>query len=218
MYMTRQRAKSSFIVEIKRANKRAPEVTTVAKAILGNELLDRVFGLGTPSKRPARVERGGEARTGGPDLPPTTVGCPDRSAGVHPSERPATRVLPDLLVRDVDPVEQRMKQQVEERAARRRVIIESRRRSTPAACESEPHPEVTVAIRPLAITEPMITPVPEEPLISAKEVVMEPAGARTREKRKRNAGRAAMKARRADVPARFAAGERWKRRLPKACW
>jgi hypothetical protein len=63
----------------------------------------------------------------------------------------------------------------------------------------------------------MIAPVPKE-VASVEAALMDAAGLKIPGKRKRNAGRATMKARRAGLPREFPAGERWKRRLPKVCW
>lgn len=63
----------------------------------------------------------------------------------------------------------------------------------------------------------MIAPVPNE-VVSVEAALMAAAGVMLTEKRKRNAGRSTKKARRGGLPHRFPAGERWKRRLPQACW
>src|SRR5215218_8855742 len=120
MYMTRQRAKSSFTLEIKRANKRAPEVTTSSKSVFGNELLDRVFGrlTGARSENSGPVERPDQTATGHAQVPHIEPRHGDDSTRIGPPQQPPRRVLPDLLSIDLDPVEQRMSQEAAEQAAR----------------------------------------------------------------------------------------------------
>ena len=89
--------------------------------------------------------------------------------------------------------------------------------STAATSECEPQPHAAAAI-PVEVAQPLIASPAEESVTGLEGAIIEPAAASTPEKRKRKGDRAAMKARRADLPQKFAAGERWKRRLPKACW
>jgi hypothetical protein len=218
MYMTRQQAKSSFKVEIKRANKRAPEVATVSQRAFGNELLDRVFGglARTRSGNSGPVERPSQTGTENPDVPHADPKHGGDSTRVRP-QQPTRRVLPDLLSVEVDPVEQRMRQEAAERAARRRAMLESRKRSTAATSASKPNRNVAPIMPSVEVAQPMISPVPNE-VVLVEVTLTETAGVTLPAKRKRNAGRATKKARRAGLPHRFPAGERWKRRLPEACW
>jgi hypothetical protein len=218
MHMTRQRAKSSFTVEIKRANRRSPQIATAA--LFDKELLERVFG-GLPGAQTGisgPAEKGNAKHTNVPDALTTNPRSLDRSAGVRPPERPARRILPDLLARDVDPVAQRMELDVAERAARRRAMRPSRRVSMAAASASEPQPDAPGALLPGEIAQQIIAPVWEEPVTAVEVAVIETAGAGAPAKRKRKARLDTIKARRTGSPPLFAAVERWKRRLPKACW
>src|SRR5688572_14403199 len=107
MYMTRHQARSSFKVEIKRANKRAPDIATVSKRAFGNELLDRVFGglAGTRSENSGPVEWPGEIGTGHTDVPSPEPKHRDDSTRIGHPRQPPRRVLPDLLSVELDPVE-----------------------------------------------------------------------------------------------------------------
>jgi len=219
MHMTRHRAKSSFTVEIKRANRRAPEVTTVAKAVLGHELIDRVFGrIGAPAEKSRTVAHPRETGMGHSPVPLTPSAYGGDSTCLRPPEPPLRRVLPDLLARGVDPVEQRMKQEVEERAARRSAMPQSRRVRIAAASTTEPQPEASIAVPLGDMAQQIIAPVLEEPVTAVEAAGIEATEARTSAKPKRKARLDTIKARRTGLPPLFAAGERWKRRLPKACW
>jgi hypothetical protein len=219
MYMSRHQARSSFKVEIKRANKRAPEVATVSQRAFGNELLDRVFGglAGARSGNFGQVERPSETGTEHPDVPHADPRHGGDSTRIGPPQQPPRRVLPDLLSVELDPVEQRMRQEAAEKAARREAMLESRRRSTAATSAREPKRDAAPIMPPVEVAQPMGAPVPTE-VVSVEVTVTETAGVTLPAKRKRNAGRSTKKARRAGLPHRFPAGERWKRRLPQACW
>jgi len=220
MHMTRYRAKSSFTVEIKRATRRAPEITTVAKAVLGHELIDRVFGrpIGAPAEKSRTVAHPRETGAGRSPVPLTPPAYGGDSTWLRPPEPPPRRVLPDLLARGVDPVEQRIKQEVEERAARRSAMLQSRRVRIAAASAIEPQPEASIAVPLGDMAQQIIAPVLEEPVTAVEAAVIEATEARTPAKRKRKARLDTIKARRNGLLPLFAAGERWKRRLPKACW
>jgi hypothetical protein len=219
MYMMRHQARSSFKVEIKRANKRAPEIATASKRAFGNELLDRVFGglAGARLGNSGPVERPDETEMGHAHVPHIEPRHGDDSTRTGPPQRPPRRVLPDLLSVELDPVEQRMSQEAAEKAARRKAMLESRKRSTAAASASESNPEGARVMPPVEAAQPMIAPVPNE-VVSVEVTLMATAEATLRKKRKRIAGRSTKKARRAGAPPLFPAGERWKRRLPQACW
>src|SRR3954464_6312662 len=101
MPMTRHQARSSFTIEIKRANRRTAEVATVSKAASGLSLADQVFGK-TATGPTARTTSAIESPTPVPDIDlfKTTA---------QPS--PVRRILPDLLTIQVDPVEERAKRE-----------------------------------------------------------------------------------------------------------
>jgi hypothetical protein len=218
MYVTRQRAKSSFTVEIKRANKRSPEVATVEKSAVGREPGDRKSdgSIAARAAKPRWVEQPG---TAGVRLPQPSRAEPEtRLDQGCPRGQPARRVLPDLLAVDVDPVAQRLREQSEARAARRKALPEAPRRTTKAAPASESRPKVAIAIPPAEPVPPAIAGTPEEPVVSVDRVVAEPGPQRAHDPRKRNAGRPARHVRRGDVAPSLPLGQRWKRRLPQACW
>jgi hypothetical protein len=218
MYMSRHQARSSFTVEIKRATKRAPEVATVSQRAFGNELLDRVFGglagARSGNSGPVRPDQTGTGHARVPHIEPRHG---DDSTRIGPPQQPPRRVLPDLLSVELDPVEQRMRQEAAEKAARREAMLEGRKRSTAAISANEPKRDAAPVMPPVEATQPMFAPVPNE-VVSVEDTLMGTVGVQTPEKRKRNAGRSSKKARRAGLPHRFPAGERWKRRLPQACW
>jgi hypothetical protein len=222
MYMTRHQARSSFKVEIKRATKRAPEVATVSKRAFGNELLERVFGrlAGARSENSGPVEWPDQTAMGHAQVPHIGPRHSDDSTRTGPPQQPPRRVLPDLLSIEMDPVEQRMRQEAAERAARRKAMLEIRRRRNAAASARESNPEGGRVMLPVEVAQSMIAPGPNEVVSEATLVAMAEATVRKtlRKKRKRIAGRSIKKARRSGLPHRFPAGERWKRRLPKACW
>jgi hypothetical protein len=208
MPMTRQRAQSSFTVEIKRATRRTPEVLTLAKtsSLRRSSLADQVFSK--VSGRPLSAD------FGGPEDPASVQQTPSvslTSPEVHKPE-PQTqprRVLPDLLSVPVDPVAERIKQEAEERASRYRAARKVRTRESPA----------TRAARPMSKTS-ALAPVTAEAVAEARTVAQSTQQGLPSPRRKWNV--LAAKARRAEregqpLP-RLPAGQRWKRRLPKACW
>src|SRR4051794_29875692 len=137
MPMTRQRARSSFTFEIKRANRRAAEVATVNKATSGS-LADQVFGkiaTGSTGRTIDAAETLGSAPTPVPniDLFKTT-------------SQPLRRVLPDLLTILVDPVEERAKREAKEKARRRA----SRTVEVKATRQLKTRPEPVSASGPVA--------------------------------------------------------------------
>jgi hypothetical protein len=215
MYMTRQRARSSFTVEIKRANKRPAEPAKVMTSAPGREPVDRVFGSQVDSSpEPFKAPEQPVARPSmGPRMHSAPPAEPGSGKADRPPTQPARRVLPDLLAPDVNPIAERLKQQAEQRTARRRAAMESRRRAVKA--ESQPAESVMAPV----VAEPAIAPVREEPVASVPLPARETARARTSEKRKQNALPSVLKrARRSGRRSPFPAGERWKRRLPQACW
>jgi hypothetical protein len=213
MYMTRQGARSSFTVEIKRANKRPIESSKVASAT-GNELVERVFGslLGSADSFKA-PEPLAATRSQAPRPHPAPPEEPASGLTDQPPRQPARRVLPDLLAPDVNPIAERMRQQAEQRTARRRAALESRRSTAKG--------ENQQAERNLApmVAEPVIAPVRDGPVASVQPPTRGTDAAMTSEKRKQNARPSILKkGRRSGQRDRLPAGERWKRRLPRACW
>ena len=214
MHTTRQRARSSFTVEIKRANKRPIEPARVTTSATGNELVDRVFGslLGSAAESFKTPEQLGAKRPDAPRRHSAPSSEPGNGTTEHPPPQPARRVLPDLLSRDVNPIEERIRQQAEQRTARRRAALESRR--SPATSEHQRVESVRVPVMP----QPVIAAIQEEPVPSVQHGALETVAARTSEKRKQNARPSVLRKARRSGGDSFPAGERWKRRLPRACW
>jgi hypothetical protein len=202
MYITRPRAKS-FVVEVKRSGKRPLDPTSAPKtSYAGFDLVERVFGsFVTPSVgRPEKLARPHDRAEGPrPSQAPSAASVSDSIQADAP-ERNARRVLPDLLAVVVDPVEERMKQQAEQQAARRRALLESRR--SKASSNPDGQPIFKDRVRP---SGDAVREVPQ-PTTSGKQKngVLTPA--------MRKARRAGLR------PPRLPPGQRWKRRLPKACW
>jgi hypothetical protein len=231
MHMTRQRAKSSFTVEIKRAGRRSAAAHGATKAILGLDLLEHTFGApsraGAPLPRATELEdaphsRASDALYRGPK--------PVHDDAKARSEPHARRILPDLLARAADPLQERMEREAEERAARRRARADSSRRDAEAVPDGKPEGEITrtvsaAAAEPVAeITrtvlaapaEPVLPSSPEQPISSAADEADESQGAASSERQ--SPGRSARRAQRAGRADGLRRGERWKRRLPDVCW
>jgi hypothetical protein len=224
--MTRHKARSTFTFEVKRAAKRTPEVVTLQRtpATAGSSLADQVFGRFSPS--PASAPRAGGAE------PKAVEAAASAPAPAPQSSLPQPRrVLPDLLSVPADPVEELMAQAAEERTARRRTTeprsAEPRkpRRAKPAA---EPADSLFSFLDALPDDEseapvPAVRPEPEATRLAAEGA--EPAVCpKPSPKSSPRAGRRSLKAlamraeRQGGEPPRLPAGQRWKRRLPKACW
>ena len=216
MHMTRQRAKSSFTVEIKRAGRRSAAAHGATKAILGLDLLEHTFGApsraGAPLPRATELEdaphsRASDALYRGPK--------PVHDDAKARSEPHARRILPDLLARAADPLQERMEREAEERAARRRARADSSRRDAEAVPDGKPEGEITRTV--LAVpAEPVLPSTPEQPISSAADEADESQGAASSERQ--SPGRSARRAQRAGRADGLRRGERWKRRLPDVCW
>ena len=223
--MTRHRARSTFTFEVKRAAKRTPEVVTLQRtpASAGSSLADQVFGRFSPSP-PA--PRAGAAE---PKAVDAAASAPAPAPqGDVPQPR---RVLPDLLTVPANPVEERIAQAAEERMTRRRSAeprsAQPRKPRKPRETRPAAQPE------PAGVQFSFLDALPDDDEIRAPAVRPEPAAflvatdgaeASTRPKRSTRAGRQSLKAvairaeRKGGEPPRLPAGQRWKRRLPKACW
>lgn len=225
MPMTRHRAQSSFTFEIKRANRRSPEVRTLSKppSLRGSSLADQVFGKA--SERP----RGPECDKIKPPAaaPPTPLlfsTSPECGRTKEPQAQPTPRrVLPDLLSIPVDPVTERIQQEAQERAAKREASREPRVKKSPHRSVARNEHTVSVPVRSLmdGITGPSIISNPVTDSAVASQASDQPVEqVRSSSTRERKALR--MRAKRNErigLPTpRLPAGQRWKRRLPKACW
>jgi hypothetical protein len=202
MYITRPRAKS-FVVEVKRAGKRSPDPTSASKTPhRGSDLVERVFGsFVTPSAgRPEKLARPHDRAEGARPSQAPSAASVSNGVLTHTPEPNARRVLPDLLSVVIDPVEERMKQQAEQRAAQRKAVPESRRSKASGNPDGEPVRQDRVGASDDAVREA------PQPTTSGKQKndVLTPA--------MRKARRAGLR------PPRLPLGQRWKRRLPQACW
>ena len=217
MPMARQRARSSFIFEIKRTDRRTTKVVTLEKtpSTSSPSLVDQVFGK-FPTK-PDRQHTSGSEHSS-VELPIAVVSTgPVATAPETPRVR---RVLPDLLSTLLDPVEQRIAREAEERAKRR----------TP-----RPSPKVTLRDQSTIIPEAGRNPavvtdadkLEQSKVIAARRNIaqpptrIEPPGnaikSGTRQRKRLRV--AAVQAERMGRPLpRLPAGQRWKRRLPPTCW
>jgi hypothetical protein len=214
MPMTRQRARSSFTVEIKRSNRRTTEISKLGPppSPASSSLADQVFR--TRPTVPARQDNQGGI--------PAAVAAPAPESAVRAETIPETphaqRVLPDLLSTPADPVEERVTREAQERAARRVVRRNARTQQTSRepALPPEPlsHPAETASANAFDATK-AIKRGRGRPTRAA---TIEQAGAPEAGTRKPLKA-AAMRAERLGRPLpRLPAGQRWKRRLPKACW
>jgi hypothetical protein len=231
MPIPRHQARPSFTFEIKRANRRSPEVVTLSRASstsLASDslaLAGQVFGKvsGWPAEagaRSGRIEGHAHARlthlfdaaSGGEQT--------HRAGSLQAPVATPRRVLPDLLSAPVDPVEERLRQDAEERATRRRgpQVKRAKSRVAPPTSKSGDGsllaPDEAEAILPDLTTAS--SPV-SEPLVQvlnscgSGEVSRNHIGAPLLRRIKR--------AERSGQPLpRLPAGQRWKRRLPQACW
>src|SRR5215217_2383935 len=128
MRLTRYPARSSFTFEIKRASRPKPDILNCRKTPLfaGPSLADQVFGkLSEPSTGPyldGLSSPALDARLG-----PLRLNSRENDTKIEPTRQPLPRrVLPDLLSVAPNPVEERLRQEAEDRAARRRASRGSR--------------------------------------------------------------------------------------------
>jgi hypothetical protein len=218
--MTRHKARSTFTFEIKRASKRTPEVVTLqrAPATAGSSLADQVFGRFSPSPSAPRT---GEVEPKALETAVSTPAPAPQSGAPQPR-----RVLPDLLSVPADPVEERMAQVAEERTVGRRAA-EPRPAKPRKPRRAEPATEQVESLFSFLDALPDDDEVPgpaARPLPAAPAIADDRAEPSVRPKPSPRGGRQSLKAvamraeRKGSEPPRLPAGQRWKRRLPKACW
>jgi hypothetical protein len=206
MAPTHLSARPSFTVEIKRARRPTPESPGPTETSPNlTSLVDQVFG-GPPKPLagpPAPVTR---------PLPPASDQKAGTPAAETSSDLPTRRVLPDLRSAVAEPVSEPMREDTGKRAvAARRKRTE--RKPVPAASMDRSQDEVPDTIARAAPNAAAHTNSdrgqPEDATPSLKRA----PGA------KKNLRRLAMRAERAgEAMPRLPAGQRWKRRLPAACW
>ena len=238
------RARPSFTVEVKRTNKRVPlTVTTVDSSLserhrLADQLL---FGArSVPVNPPTRPGGGGPAiRAPEPtsDRPAAEAVPPKAPAEAGDVQRLTGRVLPDLL--GETRAEERLRQDLEERAARLRAVQGTRKTrpsvepmwaDTPVGDEPDPAREagldLTPAAEPLSLDEPVLTVeeavapavVPRIPSSSVSPLDRSPGRSRLRGWRRKTGQAVGRRAERQGASMRLRAGEKWKRRLLRVCW
>ena len=218
MPVTRRPARSSFTLEVKRANRRTPEVLTISEtsAPAATPLADQVFGRSPGRSRPQKFDYS-DASVSDRRKPVLGTGSPE--AIEPPAKASPRRVLPDLLTAGVDPGKERLHQEANERSTRHSTSRMSRtkkegahRAATARGAEVGPDP---VKIAAVAVTQPLSeTVIPPHDSVETVEQVS------TSRKRKRHALLAVHKSdKRGGRPMPpLPVGQRWKRRLPKACW
>ena len=242
----RYRARPSFTVEVKRNNKRPPLTVTAADSSpserhrRADQLL---FGGRSPAARPATRPRDGGLSTWNPDPEPrrpvaeTVRSEPQAEAAV--AQRRTGRILPDLF--GETRADARLRQELEERAARLRAQRGARKTSlsfAPTRADTqmgdEPGAGRTTVLAPIPAADPLSL---DEPVLVAKEVggsaavepmtavILSPLGGppertgRPRGGRKTRPFRAVgRRAERQRASTGLRAGEKWKRRLPRVCW
>jgi hypothetical protein len=202
MPSTRFPARSSFTVEIKRANRRVSDVQIVTRTRSGMTcLVDEVFGStpGRPAPATISVER---------PLASSAKRGSEASANAVPSGQ---RVLPDLVSRQVDAGAERLQRLAEQRATQRRA------RAGGHTVVAEPRlvvPDKAARATTISAVDPACV------LATAAQTTSQPAPlpAPDRDPRK-GLRREAMRAVRMGKPLpSLPVGQRWKRRLPVACW
>jgi hypothetical protein len=219
--MTRHPGRSSFTFEIKRANRPTSEALArrTASVIMDQPLADQVFSKRAISSTRLQLDGVPTAHARSGPLGPKQ----GESVAVDPTP-PASprRILPDLSSAPPNPVEERLRREAEERAARRRTARRVRA-GEGQGTSLEPISNIAAqggapgeSASPLADSRPLAA----EPLAAPEktELAREPAKAL----RPRGTSRlkaAARRAQRKGLPApRLPAGSRWKRRLDWTCW
>jgi hypothetical protein len=220
MPLSRHSARASFTFEIKRANPRSAKVLPPSKTppLVSSSLAEQVFrkvsapsshSLFTPYqqsaskhlKAPAENTRA-EARTTEP--------------APQSSER---RILPDLLSKTGSPVEERLRQEAEERAVRRKAMLARRSENNPRpskqqlsklgdSCESNGRTDAQSASTAASTLQ----------VISALQVTATEGVASGRRISIALSNRLKRAERTGQPLPPLPAGQRWKRRLPSVCW
>jgi hypothetical protein len=223
--MTRQRAQSSFTFEIKRASKRTPEVVTLSKttSLAGSSLVDRVFGK--VSERPRIPQHDRVVRPAPVYLQEVFTSISPEMNGTKPSAQPVQvpprRILPDLFSIPLDPVQERVRQEAEEQATRRRAprMRQAKSRVAPQTSKSG---DSSVSAAPEAAQAALPELAPRSGLVSVSPVqVPNPSGSGEVSRHRIDVALSnrIKRAERSGQPLPpLPAGQRWKRRLPQACW
>jgi hypothetical protein len=220
MPLSRHPARASFTFEIKRANPRLAKVLPPSKTppLVRSSLAEQVFGkVSAPSRNSVFTpyQQSASERLKAP-AENTRAEARRAEPATQGSER---RILPDLLSITVSPVEERLRQEAEERAVRRKAMRARRSESRPAhskqplsklgdSCESngrtDAQSENTAARNLQVISAVQVTAA--EGVSSGRRISI------ARSNRIKRAERTGQ-----PLPP-LPAGQRWKRRLPKVCW
>ena len=197
---------------------------------------DRLFG-GLASSAPAPASNGsapevpGFRRRGDPLRPSDPVREPaapasepdTRAKAEAAAETQVVRILPDLQWQD--PVEARLRQEAEERAARRHGPRGPRKTAGPKALRTGSRPASEQGAARKTARKPKLPFVwPDDFDDAVPAAVAHPVPTAPRQSNgTANPGRPALqisdrKARQRRAAASLPAGERWKRRLPQICW
>ena len=224
MCLTRYPARSSFTFEIKRASRPKPDILNCRKTPLfaGPSLADQVFGkFSGPSNGP--YLDGSPPPALGAGLGLLRLNSRENDTKTEPTRHPSPRrILPDLLSAPPNPVEERLRAEAEERAARRRA---ARRMRVDEGQGTSPKPIHDIAVKSDALNDPIGISAENQTLTGeALAAPQESATAHglttvSRPRRSSNPKAAARRAQKKGLPApRLPAGERWKARLSWTCW
>jgi hypothetical protein len=213
MPLTRQPARASFTFEVKRANRRSPEVFTLSKSPVptGSSLAHQVFGGASAPVRDLRPE---VAQHEAPARP--TISSPHAAPGEKELTKSGSlaprRILPDLLAITVNPVAERARQEAEERVARKvsRASAATKRSASSVLSSGDQSdlPEQKLASEIVLPVAPIV--LDHDPAKAVKPSLQGTSS---------TLRRGIKKAQRNGEPLpRLPAGQRWKRRLPMVCW
>jgi hypothetical protein len=239
----RHRIARPFTVEVKSRRRPFPQVFAAVRDLDSRTDKQQAFGLS--SKGELGTNWSVYAASIQPiNKPSITVSASEIQAKAQAGEQPARRILPDLSWQE--PVDELLRERAEEQATRRRQPRGPRKRSTtpaPDEIASRRPEQEDIRCKPAmeksagAYENPVgaadrDTPIPTASKRSASRVARQPTAtlllrrsSRARARRRglrwgrlRWADRAAYRrAQRRGRPVRLRAGERWKRRLSRAC-
>jgi DNA primase len=220
MPLSRHPARASFTFEIKRANPRSAKVLPPSKTspLVRSSLAEQVFGKVSSPSSDSLVTPYQQLASERLKAPAENTRAEARRAepATQDSER---RILPDLLSITASPVEERLRQEAEERAVRRKAMRARRSESKPTPseqeaskagdpCESNGRTDAqstdTTASNLQVVSAVQVTAT--EGVSSGRRISIVLSN---RIKRAERTGQ--------PLPP-LPAGQRWKRRLPKVCW
>jgi hypothetical protein len=220
MPLSRHPARASFTFEIKRANPRSAKVLPPSKTsrLDISSLADRAFGkvsapsshsLFTPYQQSASERLKAPAEN-------TRAEARRAEPATQDSER---RILPDLLSITASPVEERLRQEAEERAVRRKAMRARRSESKPTPSKQQAG-ELGDPCGSNGRTDAQSTDNTASTLqvVSAVQVTATEGVSSGRRISIVLSNRIKRAERTGQPLPPLPAGQRWKRRLPKVCW